>query len=147
MDIKEMKIDISNENVCNYCLIHLKCLHYLIVYRSNIRNMLIVYGFKDPKTYLKKIPKKDLEIDFDNPSGLLPILAGSLLLLLIGFLLWLPSSQRFSAHLSASQSPIPELSVVFPSSQRFSEFPESPRAQKNRRDHWWRRQEVCCEAR
>ena len=46
MDIKEMKIDISNENVCNYCLIHLKCLHYLIVYRSNIRNMLIVYGFK-----------------------------------------------------------------------------------------------------
>ena len=78
----------------------------------------------------KKIfpPKETLINDFENSSELSPILAGSLLLLLIGFLLWLPPSQRFSAHLSASHSPVPELSAVFPSSQRFSEFTESPTA-------------------
>ena len=42
----------------------------------------------------------------------------------------LDTSQCFSAHLSASHSPVPELSAVFPSSQRFLEFPELPRAQK-----------------
>ena len=54
MDIKEMKIDISNENVCNYCLIHLKCLHYLIVYHSNVRIMLVVYGFNEANSYFRE---------------------------------------------------------------------------------------------
>ena len=54
--------------------------------------------------------------DFENPSELWPILAGSLLLL-IGFLLWL---------LSASL-PTSRLLIV-------SEFTESPRARKNRRE-------------
>ena len=77
---------------------------------------------------MPKLPPMTLKI----PSELLPILAGSLLLLLIKFLLWLPPSQRFSAHLSASQSPIPELSAVFLSP---GNFPELPKARKNCQEH------------
>ena len=50
----------------------------------------------------KKIPKKDLEKWLWNSSELLPNLAGSLLLLLIGFLLWLPFNFHFQLQIRGS---------------------------------------------
>ena len=84
-----------------------------------------------PKHVLKNFSiEETLKIDFENPSVLLPILAGSLLLLLNGSLLWLLPFQRFFAHLSSSHSPVSELSAVFPRSEQFLEFTESQRARK-----------------
>ena len=64
-----------------------------------------------------------------------PILAGSLLLLLIGFLLWLPPSQRFSsASLGFSHSPISTFSAIFPCSWQFSKLWKSLGARKNHQE-------------
>ena len=78
--------------------------------------------------YKKNFPQKRLETlknDFENPSGLSPILAGSLLLLLIGFLLWLPPSLRTSRLLIAP----------YPSSRWFFQAPSDFRSLLDRREH------------
>ena len=82
--------------------------------------------------------KKTLKNDFENLSKLSPILAGSLLLLLIGFLL---GSRLLSAPLGFSEprtqalGGFSELLAIF----RVSWIAESI---ENRGNHWWRRREV-----
>ena len=98
-------------NLSNNILVCQNYLFYNVLKVLTQRSFLFKIRFYTPKEKAKHIPKKNvqkktLKNDFENPSELLPILAGSLLLLLIGFLLWLPPSQRLSAHLSASRSPI-----------------------------------------
>ena len=71
---------------------------------------------------------KSLKNDSKIVSALSTTIARSRLLLLIEFPLWLPPSQRFSSHLSVSQSPLPVLSAIYPRSWLFSKFPKSPKA-------------------
>ena len=80
------------------------------LYKSWLKNIFIAAFDSEPLKDLKytsskisfktKASKNDLKI----VSALSPTLARSLLLLLIGFPLWVPPSQRFSVHLSASQN-------------------------------------------
>ena len=94
------------------------------------------------------LKKKTFKNYYNIVSALSPSIVRSLLLL-IGFLLWLPPSQCFFAYLLAFHSPLPVLSTVFSSSQQFSEFPKLPRVQKNRRERRYgamRSQEVRREA-